>query len=327
MATRVYRESENSTPHHFPAPHRRLRVAIIFQDQRGSERAERGDGFVKKDWCENHETLSPILEAALGYAKSSEDQHLEVLDVGCGTSTLPWALWNQGQRRVHAIDIDAAVIKSQQSLHNEEGLFFVEADITRQSLGEERFDFAVDKGTMDYLLCGELSAALQALSTVRRSLRRGGVLLLISIHPVSLWQAILKALKGHISFIELDSWSVPASTGDDRTAALALRRLDDVDDQMNGAQEAVARVMDQHFTTEAPLLTAERLDALREVWGEAEAKKTVEEAHVLLFPSAAEQAEYPMELFLEDLAEFLQTDPSKATLSLVDAEKFLGENQ
>ena len=49
MATRVYRESENSTPHHFPAPHRRLRVAIIFQDQRGSERAERGDGFVKKD--------------------------------------------------------------------------------------------------------------------------------------------------------------------------------------------------------------------------------------------------------------------------------------
>eukprot|EP00913_Durusdinium_trenchii_P031179 g29195.t1 len=74
-------------------------------------------------------------------------------------------------------------------LSKDPGLVFEEVDVTRHSLGEERFDFAVDKGTMDYLLCGELGLALRALVTVRRALRPRGVLLLVSIHPLSLWQA------------------------------------------------------------------------------------------------------------------------------------------
>eukprot|EP00913_Durusdinium_trenchii_P031180 g29196.t1 len=67
------------------------------------------------DWCEDHETLAPILEAALA-STTSKDQ-LDVLDVGCGTSSLPFALWKNGERRVVAVDVDAAVISSQNELH------------------------------------------------------------------------------------------------------------------------------------------------------------------------------------------------------------------
>eukprot|EP00434_Breviolum_minutum_P013061 symbB.v1.2.011507.t1/scaffold774.1/size163684/3 len=142
-------------------------------------------------------------------------------------------------------------------------------------------------------------------------------------------EALVKALTHHLPFIELNAWSIPSSTGTAQTAALALRKNDlpkETTSESVSAEEAVAKVLDQHFTVEAPFVTTERLMALRDAWG-MEARKTVEEAHVLLFPSAAEQAEYPLDLFLEDLGDFLQKDPDKATLSLADAEDFLRQNQ
>ncbi|CAJ1333319.1 unnamed protein product [Effrenium voratum] len=283
------------------------------------------------DWCESHEKLQPVLEAALGFAQQ-EDEQLRVLDVGCGTSTLALALWDQGRRRVHAVDVDGAVIRQMASSHSAEGLTFEEVDVTRQSLGEHCFDLAratalkaIDKGTMDYLLCIEIQPALAALAAVRRALREGGILLLVSIHPVDLWKALFAALRsdGALGFEELQCWSLPASRGGDQTAALALRRTATASPCVGSTAEgAAAAVLDQHFAVEAPLLTEQRRAELRRAWG-GEDRRPAEEVHQLLF-SAAEQAEYTLQLFLEDLN---AGEEPKVTLSLAEAEDFLRQNQ
>ncbi|CAE7648335.1 ECE2 [Symbiodinium sp. CCMP2592] len=59
----------------------------------------------------------------------------------------------------------------------------------RTGLDENAFDLAVDKGTLDYLLCGEVALVLSALRNVRTALAPCGILLVVSIHPLPLWQA------------------------------------------------------------------------------------------------------------------------------------------
>lgn len=132
-------------------------------------------------------TLEPILEAALSHVSASEE--LQVLDVGCGSSQLAFELWKQGQRRrgravfgrsssffdgfrwfsgrfrrVCGVDVDGAVVRAQRERYaSHEGLVFEEVDVAREALGQEVYDFAVDKGTMDYFLCQEPLAALDLL--------------------------------------------------------------------------------------------------------------------------------------------------------------------
>ncbi|CAE7360509.1 unnamed protein product [Symbiodinium natans] len=194
----------------------------------------------------------------------------------------------------------------------------------RTELEEAFFDMAVDKGTLDYLLCGEVTLVISALHNVRVALAPSGILLVVSIHPLALWQALFAALRKDapgLGFQELKTWSIENKSGR-ATSCLALRRPPAGD--AHGAEDAVTHVLDQHFTTEAPLLTPRRRAALRQRWGDPETRRDPADVHALLFPSAAEQAEYPLELFLEDLS---AGHGAEAQLSLAEAEEFLQQNQ
>eukprot|EP00439_Symbiodinium_sp_Y106_P075690 s1627_g15.t1 len=146
------------------------------------------------DWCEGYDKLHPILEEAAELARQHgvvEDARLRVLDVGCGTSSLAKDIWSKGCR-VHAVDIDQDVIQAMEAEHAAcVGLSWGVVNITaeRTDLDENAFDLAVDKGTLDYLLCGEVALVLSALRNVRTALAPCGVLLVVSIHPLPLWQA------------------------------------------------------------------------------------------------------------------------------------------
>lgn len=136
-------------------------------------------------------------------------------------------------------------------------------------------------------------------------------------------QALVEALKPHIGFTTPGS---PRVSKPDRSrleawplrgqgCALALRRSGD--ERLGGAAEAFAAVLDEHFGRRAPLLTAERREALRRAWGAG--RKAAAEAHGVLF-TAVERKEYSLELFLEDLQ-------GCEELSLLEAEEFLARNQ
>ncbi|CAE7519191.1 unnamed protein product [Symbiodinium sp. CCMP2456] len=197
----------------------------------------------------------------------------------------------------------------------------------RTDLDEHAFHLAVDKGTLDYLLCGEVALVLSALRNVRAALAPCGVLLVVSIHPLPLWQALFAALRETapgLGFEELKTWSVE-NRGDRATSCLALR-APPAGGVMSGAEDAVTQVLDKHFTAEAPLLTPRWRAALHKRWGDPETRRGPADAHALLFPSAAEQAEYPLELFLEDLSAGRDA-ATEVLLSLADAEEFLRQNQ
>ncbi|CAE8690005.1 unnamed protein product [Polarella glacialis] len=328
------------------------------------------------DWCEGYERLATVVEATLelagegreNLARSGREDITRVLDVGCGTSTLAASLWASCRRRVHAVDVDPAVIEAMRESHAGcDGLTWEVVDLTAagDALGQGVFDVAIDKGTLDFLICSGIRPVLDALASVRRSLREDGVLLVVSIHPLGLWQALFAALAASapaLGFDELASWSLEAQSADSArtgideatvrknpTSALALRRRSqeeadslEVDrvssDQLFAAAEAAAgAALDKHFAVEAPLLTPRREASLRADFaaalaaaGEGVTRLAASEAHRVLFPSSAEQAEYPLDLFLEDLTAQERSATSSSggiSLSLAEAIDFLTLNQ
>jgi len=224
----------------------------------------------------------------------------------------------------------------------------------RSKLEHEAYNLAVDKGTFDYFLCGEAGPAADALAAVHSALAPEGVLLVVSIHPLKLMRSLF-AQPALLGFREVESWSLPAddtttpalsapqaATGaaaDNAkpTAALALRRVSRALWTMELREEAarhIVQVLDAHFSADVPLLTAEREAELQNTFrrrpeaalDDGAGRLPLEEAHRAMFPSPAEQAEYTLELFLEDL----RADPqySKATSLCVDeALDFLRRNQ
>jgi len=311
------------------------------------------------EWCEGSDRLQGVLETALSLAGVSSAGENGVgiapslLVVGCGTSALSADLWADGRRRVHSVDVDADAIQVLDLIEVGRPLDDIGA-APRSKLEHEAYNLAVDKGTFDYFLCGEAGPAADALAAVHSALAPEGVLLVVSIHPLKLMRSLF-AQPALLGFREVESWSLPAddtttpalsapqaATGaaaDNAkpTAALALRRVSRALWTMELREEAarhIVQVLDAHFSADVPLLTAEREAELQNTFrrrpeaalDDGAGRLPLEEAHRAMFPSPAEQAEYTLELFLEDL----RADPqySKATSLCVDeALDFLRRNQ
>lgn len=331
------------------------------------------------DWCEDVGRLQPMLEKAIALAvegarKDEEDKAvLRVLDVGCGTSRLPAALWADGLRRVHAVDVDPDVIQQMREAHAScFGLTWgvvdvtVEGSLVKDSSKAEIFggyDLAVDKGTLDYLLCMGAGPSAAALLNLHGALADSGLLLVISIHPRELLRPLL-ASGGALGFEELDAWhfggnadlltqeSPPRDAPPQRaTSAILLRRVDHRvwnAEAREAAEKYLVAALDVHFKDTVPLLTTEREEVLRQAFREASNKLSgkslarevassgddelllpVAEAHQVMF-SDLEKEEYPLDLFLSDLrADHLQDGASggHGSLSLAEALDFLRKNQ
>lgn len=342
------------------------------------------------EWCEGSGRLQEVLDVALSLAGETSPHKgsgttapegdgsatSRLLVVGCGTSALSADLWAGGCRRVHSVDVDADAIQTMSELHPDcEGLTWEVLDLIAAGqpmdkngadlcpkLECEAYNLAVDKGTLDYFLCGEAGSAADALAAVHSALAPEGVLLVVSIHPVKLMNSLL-AQPELLGFSELESWSLPADIGassaaadapvvpDARvetgsstaggaakpTAALVLRRVSRpvwTSELRAEAARHIVEVLDAHFCAEMPFLTAQREAELRHAFEQrpstcadaGSGRLSLEEAHRAMFPSPAEQAEYTLELFLEDLhADERYSDAS--SLSLSEALDFLQRNQ
>mmetsp|Transcript_96281 Transcript_96281/g.272158 ORF Transcript_96281/g.272158 Transcript_96281/m.272158 type:complete len:359 (-) Transcript_96281:144-1220(-) len=288
---------------------------------------------------------------------SKAPRHTRVLVVGCGTSGLSAELWDSGRRQVHSIDVDEAVIAEMRDSHQgRHGLTWQVLDITTgDGLDPGTFDLAVDKGTLDYIICGGAEGVADALRAVHAALTEHGVLLLVSIHPLELLRPLFATDSCGLGFEVLRGWSLSSTASgatdatDRPTGAIALRRAA----SSRSRQEAIAQVvavLDAHFGGACPLLTAEREIALRRAFvagagsggtlagdrcddngggkslSDDRLWLPIEAAHSAMFPLAEEQAEYPLELFLEDLRAD-ETTAEVQGLTLAGALDFLRRNQ
>ena len=112
-----------------------------YKDQKGSF-----------DWLEDYKSLKPTI-LKLNLLKDSQ-----ILNLGCGNSPFCEDMYDDGFHNINNIDIsnNAIELMKKRNLKREEMTFEV-MDVRNLKFEDSKFDLAVDKSTIDALLCGNSS--------------------------------------------------------------------------------------------------------------------------------------------------------------------------
>ena len=133
------------------------------------ERYKRDPEFF--DWYQKWENLREFIRPHI-------DPSHRILIIGCGLSRLSEGMYNDGYTNQLNIDVSKVAIERMSQLYQDKpSMEFVIMDAMDLSpLNQNSFDVAIDKGTLDSILCGESSATNVAkfLKEVSRVLRDHG---------------------------------------------------------------------------------------------------------------------------------------------------------
>lgn len=127
------------------------------------------------DWYVTYEELEELFDEFCPPSPT-----LNLLMVGCGTSELPAQLHGAGFRRITNIDISPAVIVKMEARSQGLGLVWRAMDATQMTFDDCCFDVAIDKGTLDAMMCGDVAVASAMVAEVWRTLVPGGIFILVS---------------------------------------------------------------------------------------------------------------------------------------------------
>jgi ubiquinone/menaquinone biosynthesis C-methylase UbiE len=111
----------------------------------------------------------------------SSSDHALVL--GCGNSTMSKDMLSSGFPLVVSIDIAPSVIAQLQAKHEKEPrLQWYTMDCTKLTFPDGAFELAVDKGTIDALMCGDNSddRIAATMKEIFRVLKNGGHFIIVS---------------------------------------------------------------------------------------------------------------------------------------------------
>jgi SAM-dependent methyltransferase len=128
------------------------------------------------DWLEDWESLRRIVTPLI--TESSR-----ILMLGCGNAELGEEMYQSGYKNIANIDISKVVIQQMKDRnHEKEEMTWQVMDVRDLKWNSDTFDLAIDKSTIDALLCGEDAYLNVARMTkeVQRVLKTGGVYLAIS---------------------------------------------------------------------------------------------------------------------------------------------------
>jgi ubiquinone/menaquinone biosynthesis C-methylase UbiE len=128
------------------------------------------------DWLEDYESLKSIIKGLV-------DQSARILVLGCGNAELGEDMYNDGYKNINNIDISKVVIDQMISRNTDRPEMTWEVmDVRELKFPSNTFDIAIDKSTIDALLCGEDAYVNVALMTreVQRVLKVGGYYMVIS---------------------------------------------------------------------------------------------------------------------------------------------------
>lgn len=137
-------------------------------------RREEGEPF---EWYQTYDAIKPLLGQHLAAGQ-------RVLVLGCGTSALAAQLAeDSGAAEVQAVDFSAVAVAQMKERHAASTTVrFRVMDATRLDFVDGTFDVAVDKGTMDSVLCSEQGeeGCRRMCRSVARALKPGGVYFALS---------------------------------------------------------------------------------------------------------------------------------------------------
>ena len=131
------------------------------------------------DWLESYETLKGLLDQFMGSFE------MRILVLGCGNAEFSEDLYDAGYHNIVNVDISSVVIEQMNERNNEKrpGMVYQVMDICdMREFESNSFDMAIDKSTIDALLCGDDSflKVAQMLKETQRVLKTDGVYFAIS---------------------------------------------------------------------------------------------------------------------------------------------------
>ncbi|CAL5085161.1 unnamed protein product [Urochloa decumbens] len=133
------------------------------------------EGGAPYDWYQRYDALRPFVRRFVPPAS-------RLLMIGCGSALMSEDMVSDGYVEIVNIDISSVVIEMMRKKYFDiPQLQYLRMDVRDMSMfPDESFDCAIDKGTLDPLMCGvdaPLSAAQMVLE-VDRLIRPGGVFIL-----------------------------------------------------------------------------------------------------------------------------------------------------
>jgi len=158
---------------------------LLPKDSQEFHQKEYWDSFFKKrgkkafEWYGEYHELCGILHK---YTRPLDN----ILQVGCGNSSLASDLYDVGYRNIRSIDISDLVINqmSQQNRHRGE-LIFEKMDVTEMRYKDAEFSVVLDKGTLDALFTDTSEKVVGMVEKmweeISRVLRVGGRYLCVSL--------------------------------------------------------------------------------------------------------------------------------------------------
>lgn len=101
------------------------------------------------DWLEDYRSLKPLFQDIL-------TPESKILVLGCGNAEFSEDLYDDGYHNVYNIDISSVVIQQMTERNKERvGMKYEVMDVRDITYPDGYFDVAIDKSTIDALLCGD----------------------------------------------------------------------------------------------------------------------------------------------------------------------------
>nr|CRX79111.1 hypothetical protein ls5930a1_00147 [Leucosporidium scottii] len=138
------------------------------------------------DWLKKYEDMKPYIHQFV------PDRSKRILHLGCGNSTLPIDMYDDGYEQQANLDYSSVVIEKQQALHGEvrPKMTWCTGDIRKLPFEDGSFDVCIDKGTMDAMMTqgGDpwnppaeiMQACKEEVDEVCRVLAPGGIFLYLT---------------------------------------------------------------------------------------------------------------------------------------------------
>ena len=130
------------------------------------------------DWLENYSALKDII-----YSLNIPKETGQILNLGCGNSEFSENMYDDGYKNIKNIDISHNVINAMKIRNKDRtGMTYEEMDVRDLKYEDNTFDLAVDKSTIDALLCGDdaFINVAKMIKEVQRVLKVGGYYMIIS---------------------------------------------------------------------------------------------------------------------------------------------------
>ncbi|KAH9820998.1 S-adenosyl-L-methionine-dependent methyltransferase [Melampsora americana] len=134
------------------------------------------------DWFQSYSELSDLIHQHVPLPEA------KICVLGCGNSTLSQDMYEAGYHSVVNVDVSQVLVERMRTEHPK--MTWVQADVRELPFESASFDVAIDKGTMDALMCSKgdvwepseevIENCKREVDEVVRILKPGGVFLYIT---------------------------------------------------------------------------------------------------------------------------------------------------